>query len=47
MVVAQTRGTDFVEWCVQQQGKYEVDTIQKDGSVQSQEIQLEGTRQRL
>lgn len=42
VVVAQTRGTDFVEWCAQQQGKYEVDTIQKDGSVQTQELQLEG-----
>lgn len=44
VVVAQTRGTDFVEWCTQQQGKYEVGTIQKDGSVQTQEIQLEGKR---
>jgi hypothetical protein len=44
VVVAQTRGMDFAEWCAQQQGKYEVDTIQKDGSVQTQEIQLEGKR---
>ncbi|KAG2502724.1 hypothetical protein BBO99_00009716, partial [Phytophthora kernoviae] len=41
VVVAQTRGTSFATACANAQGKYEVDTIQKDGSVQTQEIQVE------
>ncbi|KAG7378209.1 hypothetical protein PHYBOEH_000457, partial [Phytophthora boehmeriae] len=41
VVVAQTRGTSFATACANAQGTYEVDTIQKDGSVQTEEIQVE------
>ncbi|OWZ11455.1 hypothetical protein PHMEG_00015520, partial [Phytophthora megakarya] len=41
VVVAQTRGTSFASACIKAQGTYEVDTIQPDGSVQTQEVQVE------
>ncbi|KAF1774564.1 Metal-dependent hydrolase [Phytophthora cactorum] len=42
VVVAQTRGTSFASACAKAEGKYEVDTIQKDGSVQTEIVEVEG-----
>ncbi|CAH0482805.1 unnamed protein product [Peronospora belbahrii] len=41
VIVAQTRGTSFASACIKSQGKYEIDTIQKDGSVQTEVIEVE------
>ncbi|KAL8003253.1 putative 6-phosphogluconate dehydrogenase-like domain superfamily, metal-dependent hydrolase [Plasmopara halstedii] len=41
VVLAQTRGTDFATLCAKANGKYEVDTIQKDGSVQTEIVEVE------
>ncbi|POM63475.1 LOW QUALITY PROTEIN: Hypothetical protein PHPALM_21114, partial [Phytophthora palmivora] len=41
VIVAQTRGTSFASACIKAQGKYEVDTIQKDGQVDTQVLELE------
>ncbi|ETP01483.1 hypothetical protein F441_21273 [Phytophthora nicotianae CJ01A1] len=41
VVVAQTRGTSFASACAKAAGKYEVDTIQKDGSVQTEIVEVE------
>ncbi|CAI5717022.1 unnamed protein product [Peronospora effusa] len=41
VIIAQTRGLNFASVCAKDEGKYEVDTIQKDGSVQTQVIQVE------
>ncbi|KAG7375377.1 hypothetical protein PHYPSEUDO_001603, partial [Phytophthora pseudosyringae] len=41
VVVAQTRGSSFASACAKAEGKYEVDTIQKDGSVQTEVVELE------
>ncbi|KAL3664837.1 hypothetical protein V7S43_010017 [Phytophthora oleae] len=41
VILAQTRGTSFASVCAKADGKYEVDTIQKDGSVQTEIVQVE------
>ncbi|KAF4043181.1 hypothetical protein GN244_ATG04663 [Phytophthora infestans] len=41
VVVAQTRGTSFASACAKAEGKYEVDTIQNDGSVQTEVVEVE------
>jgi hypothetical protein len=41
VVVAQTRGTSFATACAKAEGSYEVDTIQKDGSVHTEAVQVE------
>ena len=43
VVVAQTRGTNFATTCAVAEGKYEVDTIDSNGSVSTTAYQLEGT----
>ncbi|TDH74252.1 hypothetical protein CCR75_001437 [Bremia lactucae] len=41
VVVAQTRGTSFSSACADADGLYEVDTIQNDGSVQTEVVEVE------
>ncbi|RLN14232.1 hypothetical protein BBJ28_00024230 [Nothophytophthora sp. Chile5] len=41
VVVAQTRGTSFAAACAEAQGKYEVDVIQKDGSVHTEVVEVD------
>ncbi|RQM21744.1 hypothetical protein B5M09_009463 [Aphanomyces astaci] len=42
VVVLQTRGDDFVKQCTLDNLQYEVDTVERDGSVSTQEVQLAG-----
>ncbi|KAG6587144.1 Mannitol 2-dehydrogenase [Phytophthora cinnamomi] len=41
VVVAQTRGTSFAAACARAEGTYEVDTIQPDGGVQTESVQVD------
>ncbi|RHY07082.1 hypothetical protein DYB25_006257 [Aphanomyces astaci] len=42
VVVLQTRGDDFVKQCTLDNLQYEVDTVERDGSVSTQVVQLAG-----
>lgn len=42
VIVAQTRGCDFVDATIAAKGVYEIDTIQHDGQVTTASVQLDG-----
>lgn len=42
VVIAQTRGRDFVDACAQTSGAYEVDVFRADGSTETEVVEVEG-----
>lgn len=42
VVIAQTRGHDFVDACTKASGSYEVDVFRQDGSKQTDVVHVEG-----
>jgi hypothetical protein len=41
VVIAQTRGQDFVDTMITTKGKYEVDTVQRDGKILTEVLDIE------
>lgn len=42
VIIAQTRGESFVQALTKSQGKYEVDTVLRDGSIHTDTLQVDG-----
>lgn len=47
VVIAQTRGRDFVDACTRSRGAYEVDVYRADGTAETEVVHIEGTSTQL